>query len=454
MPPRPVDSPLTLLLRATASPRDGARAAARARLLPALIALPAEAADDLHLAAALGDAAGVRRLLEADPASARVRAVSAGGPFNWDPLTHLCFSVLLDAPDRPDRDFVDAARALLDAGADVSAGFTDPKAAPGTGFRSVLYGAASLARHTKLTALLLAHGADPNDEEVAYHTPEGYENSAMQALVESGRCTPDTLATLLLRKCDWHDVRGVRWLLEHGADASRPTRWTPSILQHALLRDDDLEIIQLLLDHGADPSQPVHGVSAIVAAARAGRGDVLDAMARRGIPLRIDGGDALLAACARGHGPAVRSIAERLPAALDEVHAMASRAMARFAGNGNSAGLRLLLDLAVPVDVRLVDGNGYYDIARMSTPLHIAAWRGHSAAVRVLLAAGADARAEDGAGRTPLGLAVRACVDSYWTDRRSPDSVELLLAAGATMHGVTWPCGYDAVDTLLAAAVT
>lgn len=454
MSPRPVDPPLTQLLRATVAPRDGARAAARARLLPALSALPIAAADDLHLAAALGDADGVRRLLQAEPALPGVRARAPGGPFSWDPLTHLCFSVLLDAPDRPDRDFVGAAAALLDAGADASTGFTDPKAEPGTGFRSLLYGAAALARHAKLTALLLAHGADPNDEEVAYHSPEGYENAALQSLVQSGRCSPDTLATMLLRKCDWHDVKGVSWLLEHGADASSATRWTPSILQHAVSRDNDLEILQLLLDHGADPNQLVHGVSAIMAAARAGRGDVLDAMARRGIPLRIGGGDALLAACARGHGPAVRTIAETLPAALDEVHAMASRVMARFAGNGNSGGLRLLLELGLPVDVRLVDGEGYFDIAPMSTPLHIAAWRGHPAAVRVLLAARGDVRAEDGAGRTPLTLAVRACVDSYWTDRRSPESVELLIAAGATTSGVTWPCGYDAVDTLLAAAGT
>ena len=453
--PQPAEPPLTLLLRATASPRDGARGAARARLLPALSALEAGSGDDLHLAAALGDADSVRRLLQTDPArtGARTgaRAVAGGGPFGWDPLTHLCFSVLLDAPDRPDRDFVGAARALLDAGADVATGFTDLEAARGTGFRSVLYGAAALARHAPLTALLLARGADANDDEVAYHTPEGYDNAVMQTLVERGRCSPDTLATMLLRKCDWHDVNGVRWLLEHGADASRATRWTPSTLHHALSRDDNLEIIQLLLDHGADPNQSVDGATAIMAAARAGRGDVLDAMARRGIPLQIGGGDALLAACARGHGPAVRTIAETLPAALDEVRAMAGHVMARFAGNGNSAGLRLLLDLGLPVDGRLAVGDDYYDIAPMSTPLHIASWRGHPAAVRVLIGAGADVRAEDGAGRTPLSLAVRACVDSYWTDRRTPDSVELLLAAGAPTKGVTWPCGYDAVDALLSA---
>lgn len=445
---RASDPPLFALLRATASPRDGDRPAARERLRPALQELPPGSADDLHLAAALGDAAGVSRLLGAEPARAR----APGGPFRWDPLTHLCFSVLLDAPDGSGRDFVAAARALLDSGADANTGFTDPKVTGGSGHLSALYGAGALARHVELARLLLAHGADPNDDEVSYHAPEGYENGAMQALVESGRCTADTLATMLLRKCDWHDVKGVRWLLEHGADPSRETRWTPSILHHALSRDDGLEIIQLLLDHGADPAREVHGVTAIGAAARAGRGDVLDAMARRGIPLRISGGDALLAACARGHGPAVQTIAETLPAAVDEVQAQAPHVLPRFAGNGNSHGLRLLLKLGLPVDARSAKGFAYFDIAPMSTALHVAAWRGHPAAVRVLVNDGADVHASDGAGRTPLALAVRACVDSYWTDRRTPESVEILLAAGASLDGVMHPCGYDPVDQLLAAA--
>ena len=55
-------------------------------------------------------------------------------------------------------------------------------------------------------------------------------------------------------------------------------------------------------------------------------------------------------------------------------------------------------------------------------------------------------------GRTALALAVRACVDSYWSDRRTPESVELLLAAGAPTDGVPRPCGYEPVDALLAAA--
>lgn len=53
-----------------------------------------------------------------------------------------------------------------------------------------------------------------------------------------------------------------------------------------------------------------------------------------------------------------------------------------------------------------------------------------------------------------LALAVRACVDSYWKDRRSPESVQALLLAGATVGGVDYPSGYAEVDSLLAAAVS
>jgi hypothetical protein len=57
--------------------------------------------------------------------------------------------------------------------------------------------------------------------------------------------------------------------------------------------------------------------------------------------------------------------------------------------------------------------------------------------------------AVDGIGRTPLLLAVKACVDSYWTYRRSADSVAALLSAGASVLGVPNPSGFSDVDALL-----
>jgi len=108
----------------------------------------------------------------------------------------------------------------------------------------------------------------------------------MRVLVESGRLTSDSLATMLLRKADWHDTEGIRFLLERGADPNRMTRWHYTALHQAMRRDDALENIELMLEHGADPAlaDGSDGRSSVAIAARRGRGDVLESFERRGIP--------------------------------------------------------------------------------------------------------------------------------------------------------------------------
>jgi Ankyrin repeat len=87
--------------------------------------------------------------------------------------------------------------------------------------------------------------------------------------------------------------------------------------------------------------------------------------------------------------------------------------------------------------------------AKNSTALHVAAWRAWPAAVKELIAHGAVVDALDGKGRNALSLAIKACVDSYWTRRRSPESTAALLAAGASVQGIELPTGYDEIDALL-----
>ena len=94
--------------------------------------------------------------------------------------------------------FVRAAKALLDAGASANTGFYEKNHQPEPEFESAIYGAAGVAHHAELTRLLLERGADPNDGETPYHTPESYDNGALKVLVESGKLTEDSLATMLL----------------------------------------------------------------------------------------------------------------------------------------------------------------------------------------------------------------------------------------------------------------
>ena len=121
-----------------------------------------------------------------------------------------------------------------------------------------------------------------------------------------------------------------------------------------------------------------------------------------------------------------------------------------FAGNGNTEGVARLLDLGADVDARLSGADGYWGLAAGSSALHVAAWRARHDTVGLLIERGADVHATDDKGRTPLMLAVRATVDSFWTALRSPESVRRLLAAGASRSGVSLPTGYAEIDALLA----
>jgi ankyrin repeat protein len=410
-----------------------------------LAAHPDLARNDIHVAAILGDEAGVRRFLTLDPASAAAK----GGPHDWDPLTHLCFSRYLRLDRGRSDGFVGAARALLDGGASANTGWWEKSHQPRPVWESALYGAAGVAHHAGLTRLLLERGADPNDEETPYHAPEGWDNSAMRVLVESGRLTPDSLSTMLLRKADWHDPAGVRLLLEHGADPNRMTRWGRTALHQAILRDNDITAVEAMLDHGADPGLPFHAVSPVALAARRGRGDILALIERRGFALDLRGGDRLVAACAANDEARIRTLVDQEPHLVAELQAEGGRLLAAFAGNGNTNGIERLFDLGVDVGARFAEGDGYWGVAPGSTALHVAAWRARHDTVRLLIARGAPVNATDGLGHTPLALAVKACVDSYWADRRSPESVRALLEAGASAAGIPVPSGYREVDDLL-----
>jgi ankyrin repeat protein len=222
-------------------------------------------------------------------------------------------------------------------------------------------------------------------------------------------------------------------------------------LHHAIRRDNSLKTIELLLDYGADPaiSNTRDGRSATAMAAHRGRGDVLALFAQRGIALDCSGVDRLIAACAMDDRDAVRSLMATAPSLNADLVEKGGTLLAEFAGVGNTAGVRHLLDCGVNATAIYVEGDAYFGIANDSTALHVAAWRAWPDVVKEQIARGALVNASDGRGRTALALAVKACVASYWTERRTPDSVRALLDAGAFVVGVEVPCGYDEVDTLL-----
>jgi ankyrin repeat protein len=454
-----VSDPAAAFIEAACVPRDAWHSSGTLERAEAILAAHAGVATaDIYAAAVLGDAPGVRRFLAVDVRNATVK----GGPYGWDALTHLCFSRYLRLDRARSDGFVAAAKALLDAGASANTGWMETEHDPRPTWEPVIYGAAGIAQHPGLTRLLLERGADPNDGETPYHVPETYDNTVMKILVESGKLNDDSVTTLLLRKTDWHDYEGLKWLLEYGADPNRAARWGRTAFQHAVLRDNSSNIIEILLEHGADPTIVAglpgmarhtegRALSGVAMAARRGRGDVLELIARRGMPIELQGVERLIAACARNDAAQVRVVAEQEPELVRELVAQGGKLLAEFAGVGNTDGVRDFLDLGVDVNALTHDGDPYFDVAGNSTALHSAAWRAWPSTVRLLIERGAAVNALDAKGRTALALAVRACVDSYWKGRRTPESVAALLEAGAPVQGVEYPSGYEEVDELLRA---
>ncbi|MEO8193092.1 MAG: ankyrin repeat domain-containing protein [Gemmatimonadales bacterium] len=437
---------LERFIKAACAPMDGSwhSSGDLTRAEAMLAAQPDLATRDIHAAAILGDDETVRRFIADDPASATAKR----GPYDWDALTCLCFSKYLRLDRSRSSGFARAAEALLDAGASPNTGFHSQEHEPNPVFESVLYGAAGVAHHPELTRLLLERGADPNDDEVPYHAPETFgESDAMKIIAESGKLTPMNLTMMLQRKLDWTDYDAVQWLLEHGADPNEVSHWGNRALHHSLGRDNALEFFELLLDDGADPTLPrKDGMSTFEIAANMGRSDVLDLFERRGFAVRLEGDAAFVEACARADEERARTMAANDPDLVSRVRSSRGFILANFAGAGNTAGARLLLDLGFDIS-----SSAEAHWLRGVTALHLATWRRRLATVKLLIERGAPLEATGPSGDTPLSLAVRALTEvSEWTPHDSTDIVAALLQAGARPESVRrFPSGSAEADEML-----
>ena len=446
--------PVSLFIEFASVERHGWHGSGSLRQANLILArYPHVAAASIDTAALLADEPALRAFLAQDPAL----ATAPGGPYHWDPLTYLCFSRYLRLDPSRSGAFVACARLLLEAGASANTGWMETldEDPPRQFLESVLYAAAGLARNPALTQLLLDHGADPNDEETCYHAPESRDNAVIQVLIDSRRCNERSLAWLAARKADWHDEQGLLLALDGGANPNHMTKWSHTPFQHSIRRDNGLGMIRMFLDHGADPylRNKDENRNAFQMAAYHGRGDILRELEARGFAPGYDGPtpalDQLIAACALADAARVRALLAAGPDLHQQLLQIGGSLLCHFSRVDNLAGVRILLDLGIPVDALWPEGDAYFDNTRNSTALHVAAWLASHDVVRELIARGANVNALDARSRTPLQLAVKACIDSYWMRHRQPDSVAALLAAGATPQGIKLPTGYDAIDALL-----
>jgi ankyrin repeat protein len=389
---------------------------------------PQVASSDIHTAALLGDHEAVARFLTADPTAATAK----GGPRQWDALTHLCFSKFLRLEPARTEGFLKAAAALLDAGADPNTGFFEANHQPNPEWECALYGAAGVAHHPELTRLLVDRGADPNDGEVAYHSPETLDNRTIHVLVESGKLTQDTIGLMLARKFNWHDDDGVAWLLEHGADPNW-LLWGGRPLHYALRSGVPIHYFEWLLDRGANASlSDKNERTPVMEAARLGRADVLDLFEKCGVAIALEGSDAFLAACARANEAEARKIAAQDPSLVGRVESENPGMLADFAGAGNTAAVRLMLDLGFDVGLARVKP----DWVAGETALHVAASHGRQDVAKLLIERGAPLEARRRNTMTPLRVAF-VCLEqqSEWTPNEYTLPIaEALIEAGASVE--------------------
>lgn len=385
--------------------RDGpARGALAARLLASH---PEIAHDGIHTAAAAHDVDGVRRFLAQDASLSRHRH-----PFDgWTPLLRLAYARL--PIDAVAQNAVPIATALLDAGADPNAAWSDST----DGFTCLTGviggGEAGQSPHPQaeaLARLLIARGADPLNGQALYNTSLGADDTFWLELLwaESDRhgrtaqwrepsphLIGQPLDYLLGNAIPNHPKRTV-WLLAHGADARAVNAYSKQpVIKHAALAGAR-DLVEILVNHGA--AMP-----------------------------HLSDEEAFVAAAIRGDIAALRQLADGHPEYLRNAGAMFAAIQQDRADVAE-----LLLDLGMSPDID--DDHGF-------RALHYTTHCGAVDVARLLIARGAEIDPfETRYGGTPL---------SHANYQRRPEMIALLVPVSRNFRGLCFAGAIDRVRELL-----
>ncbi|SDS42667.1 ankyrin repeat domain-containing protein [Actinopolymorpha singaporensis] len=366
--------------------RDTPHRPARARDL--LRAHPEVARFSLHTMAAAGDAAGLREALGRD----RSQVDQGGGPYGWPPIMYLTYARLdVGSP-------VEAAEALLTAGADPNAGrlwqgMTSAFTALTGAFGGGEQGQPPHPQATSLARLLLGAGADPNDNQALYNRQFTPANDHLDVLFEFGlgrdhdspwrrrlsHTYPSTTAMV---------EEQLRWAADHGMTAR----------------------VRLLLDHGVAPDgrgyhPNYRDLTALQLATLAGEREIarmlVDAGADRG---RVDAVQEFVGACVAGDRAEVERLTAVNPALPARAREQFPDAGVLVARTGRVEAMRLLLEQGF--DVNAGARGDVLGPPLRRTALHEAALAGNLPLARFLVEQGADPSLRDASfDATPLGWA-------------------------------------------------
>ena len=331
----------------TYSQDDPARWAAAQELLT-----PELARASLHVAAAAGDVASAR---------AQLSDVNVlGGPHRWPPLLYLAYSRVSGAGA------LEVARLLIEAGADVDAGFLwDGLMSPFTALTGAFgRGEGDPPPHRDslaLARLLLEAGADPNDSQAVYNLHWTEDDAWLELLLEFGFGTGD----------------GGPWHARLGGAHATPRENAEDCLMWAA-HQGFAHRVELLLAAGVDPGgsgteHPIlGGRAALEEALRNGHTDAARVLRAGGASEPgLDAAQAIEAA----YMCADPSVTAPPPPGL----------IVRAAEHGRADAIALLLARGADVN----------ELSHRGSALHEAALRGDRAVVDQLLAAGADPSLRD-----------------------------------------------------------
>lgn len=436
----PVDPLVLSALGFLQAVRDHDTAAALARLAEH----PAIAGLSIRTAAAAGDGDAVRRHLAANPACAGKTIP----PDHTPPLVYAVMTDVKRARGVGSSDHVALVRALLDAGADPNASVALPDS---TGRIPVLY-FPCVEGNVAVTQLLLERGAAPTDGESLYHAAQRDHREVLALLVAHGADLsrgPTGTGNTPLHFLASHRasnalsasaMRGLAWLLEHGADPTvpltslgdgqLPAQLGETPLHRAAASGHGADILALLVRHGAavDAARD-DGRTPYVLALRAGNTAGAHWLANAGADIeRATPTDRLLCACLTADASGAHALVRAHPGLVAQLTNDDARAIFEAQLASDTEALQLMLSLDWPLDCESEWGG---------TPLHWAAWSGEALLVPQLIEAGAPINRRDARyGSSPVAWAAHGSRLSLRAGTADADRdyiaiVNRLLDAGA-----------------------
>jgi hypothetical protein len=392
------------------------------RALRLLALHPAIAHANLYTELVLGDAESVDARLRRHPEA----ALQAGGLQNWEPLLYVCHTCLHhDVPERA-AGLVASARGLLARGANPNAEYhwNWHRELP----RTALWAALCAVCHLPLAEVLLAGGANPTDG-VSMHINAGGGNLAALELLYRFGVNVNGIAggvPPLRYILDWARTPiGVRWLLEHGADANLSWSERGDAPLHIAAQRWDVPMVELLVHHGADVNQRrADGRTAHSLAELHGNQDIAAWLLAHGAKDELSAFDRFISAAARGDRARAEAMLQAQPNLRGELRAEHHLMMQIPADRGDAAVLETMLACGFDPNVKDHDG---------VTALHKAAMAGRAEAVSVLLAHGASVNALDGMfSATPLVWAAEGWSHSSDASADHPEVARRLIAGGSS----------------------